>query len=72
MAKTKTKDAARLSMACPFCDKPAMVKACHPGIRGAKGQDWYWRCECGARGFFPHAHYQVLDRHKKISIASNG
>lgn len=68
----KEKPAARLSMPCPFCDDPAMVKACHPGSRGAKGQDWYWRCDCGARGFFPDAHYRQLDKLKKIAIASNG
>ncbi len=70
MAAKKDKAGARLSMACPFCDEPAMVKACRAGTRGAIGQDWYWRCVCGSRGFFPDAHFKALDRLKKISFAS--
>ncbi len=68
--KTKNKDAAKLSMKCPFCDEQSMVKACINTGRGAVGQDWYWRCPCGARGFFPDAHFRQLDKAKKISITS--
>lgn len=66
----KNKTAARLSMACPFCDEPASVKACKGDGRGAKGQDFYWRCACGARGFFPDAHFKALDKAKIISATS--
>jgi len=66
--KSTTDDAARLSMDCPFCDEPAMVKGCRPGTRGAIGQDWYWRCICGSRGFFPDAHYRQLDKMGKIKL----
>jgi hypothetical protein len=67
MAKATTGQ--RISMPCPFCDEPAMVKACLGNkIRGAKGQDWYWRCACNARGFFPDQHFRRLDKLKKISF----
>lgn len=66
MTTNKKADGARLSMPCPFCDDPALVKACRGESRGAKGQAWYWRCNCGARGFFPEEHFRRLDRLKKI------
>lgn len=66
--KTDKREGARLSMACPFCDEPANVKACKGDGRGAAGQDWYWRCICGSRGFFPDAHFKALDKLKKISF----
>lgn len=66
MSKRPNKDAARLSMKCPFCDEPALVKACRAGTRGATGQDYYWRCNCNARGFFPDQHFKQLDRMNKI------
>jgi len=65
--KKQQNQAARLEMACPFCDDPANVKSCKGTGRGASGQDWYWRCNCGARGFFPEKHFQALDKAKKIS-----
>ncbi len=70
-SKMKKKDkAGALSMACPFCDEPALVKACKGKlIRGAKDQAYYWRCGCKARGYFPESHFKQLDRLKKISIA---
>lgn len=68
--KKENREGARLAMACPFCDEPAIVKACKGDGRGAAGQDWYWRCGCGSRGFFPDAHFKALDKLKKISIAS--
>lgn len=66
--KTEKREGERLSMACPFCDEPANVKACKGDGRGAAGQDWYWRCICGSRGFFPDAHFKALDKLKKISF----
>lgn len=66
----QTTTGARISMPCPFCGKPAMVKACKNEGRGAKGQAWYWRCVCEARGFFPDEHFKRLDKLKKISFAS--
>jgi hypothetical protein len=64
MKKTSNGDgAAKLSMPCPFCDRPAAVKLC----AGAT-PTYYWRCECQARGFFPEAHFRALDRAKKISM----
>lgn len=66
MAKKKETTGARLSMSCPFCDEPAMVKACKGEGRGAHGQAWYWRCTCEARGFFPDVHFRALDKAKKI------
>lgn len=66
----KQRTGARLAMACPFCDDPANVKACAGTARGAGGQDWYWRCNCGARGFFPDSHFKRLDKLKKISFTS--
>ena len=59
-----------MAMACPFCDAPANVKACKGDGRGAAGQDYYWRCSCGSRGFFPESHFKALDRQKKISFTS--
>lgn len=67
----KTPVGARLSMACPFCGDPAHVKACRTGgLRSTPGQDWFWRCACGARGFFPDSHFRELDKRKKISTSS--
>lgn len=66
----KSTTGARISMPCPFCNDPAMVKACKGDGRGAKGQDWYWRCACNSRGFFPDAHFKRLDKLKKISFSS--
>lgn len=59
-----------LCMECPFCGKAASIKACVGQSRGAKGQAWYWRCACQARGFIPDEHFRALDRLRKISIAS--
>lgn len=70
MAKQNTTTGARLSMECPFCAEAAMVKACKNEGRGAKGQAWYWRCPCEARGFFPDAHFKRLDKLKKIYFTS--
>ena len=65
-----TKAATRMSIPCPFCGDPAMLKACANEGRGAKGQAWYWRCPCEARGFFPDGHFKRLDKAKKISFTS--
>lgn len=66
----KSKTPAQLRITCPFCDEPALLKACKGDGRGAAGQDWYWRCACGSRGFFPDGHFRKLDKLKKISAAS--
>lgn len=58
-----SKAAAHMRMGCPFCGEPAHVKACKNG-------DYYWRCGCAARGFFPDRHFRALDQAKKILLTS--
>lgn len=73
MPQVKKKKAPKLSMNCPFpfCDGFATVQACKgKKIRGAKHQDYYWLCDCQAKGYFTEEHYKRLDKSKKISIAT--
>lgn len=58
-ATADLKPAALLAMACPFCGEEARVKACRNG-------DFFWRCSCAARGFFPDRHFRALEQAKKI------
>jgi hypothetical protein len=67
--KTEPNGSGKLSMPCPFCDQPALVKLCKPSANpSTKGIHWYWQCPCEARGFFPDAWYKKLDKAKKISL----
>lgn len=71
LAKRKKISNVRMPCLFGFCDGLANVQACKgKKIRGARHQDYYWLCECKAKGYFTEEHFKRLDKERKISIAT--